>query len=107
MSYISDMKKALLPGFAITAALSRLGALYPSMTLFLALPMLLLLPMPSASQTGLHVQTFSISNGYPFDKDSIFSTVQNNGGKFRRMGLFNPNTKEWKYLNDSDYSNYL
>src|SRR4051812_47799949 len=65
------------------------------------------LALSSFAQTGLQVQMFSIGNPYAFDKDSIFSTVERPGSKYRRMGLFNPTTKEWKYLNDSDYSNYV
>lgn len=53
------------------------------------------------AQVGLHPQSLGFNTAYVFDKDSVFSPV--NEGKFRGMLQLNPATKAWKWVNDTDY----
>lgn len=59
------------------------------------------------AQKGLHIQQFTFSGHYVHNKDSIYTSVFNPSGKFRKMAIINPNTKNWEYINDVDYANYM
>ncbi len=62
--------------------------------------------LPFHAQTGLHVQQYSGGYSVVHNQDSIFMGLNVPSGSFRRMALFNPNTKDWKYVNSVDYTPY-
>ncbi|MDB5104113.1 MAG: sialidase [Fibrobacteres bacterium] len=66
-----------------------------------------LFPAPAFAQKGLHIQMFGCQNAYANGKDSVLTQVNLAGGKFRRWAQVDVATKEWRYLNDSDFKDYL
>jgi photosystem II stability/assembly factor-like uncharacterized protein len=58
------------------------------------------------AQTGLHVQQYYGGYSVVHSPDSIFMGLNVPSGSFRRMALYNPSTKDWKYVNSTDYTPY-
>ncbi|MBS1637177.1 MAG: T9SS type A sorting domain-containing protein [Bacteroidetes bacterium] len=60
------------------------------------------------AQQGIHIQDNVLNDVFVLNKDSVYVTCSNVGsGNFKRMALVNPATKEWKYLNSTDYTGYF
>jgi hypothetical protein len=63
--------------------------------------------LSQAPAQGLHIQMYSCQNPYVNGKDSVLTQVNAAGGKIRRWAQVDLGTKEWRYVNDSDFKDYL
>lgn len=57
------------------------------------------------AQTGIHIQEYT-SSAYVYNQDSVYMPISFSTG-YSRMALVNPETKQWKYLNTTNYNKYL
>jgi photosystem II stability/assembly factor-like uncharacterized protein len=61
----------------------------------------------ASAQTGMHIQSRSIGNPILIGKDSVLVQASDHTKVGNRIALIDLKTREWKFVNDTDYVEYL